>query len=187
MKMKMKKNRGQSLLGEEFSKILIAAICIFFLVALLIAVFFSQTNNEQIKEAQNIVNGDHGISSEVRRIEAGGDPLLQGFFVPNPSGWYIYGFSGNVKKPNSCSGNNCVCVCEGVFIDLFDAQIKNCDNTGSCTSVPDLKAFDRIKIENSGVYIYIQKIYNNLDVSSIKPQNFGGGAGGTYSGGGASG
>ncbi len=162
----MRNKNGFELLGEETLKIIIAVICILFLAALLAAVYFSLTNNQAVQEAQSVVNGEHGISSEVRRIEAGGTSSLQGFFIPNPAGWYIYGFAGNnVTKPNSCSGNNCICVCESALIDIFDAQIKNCDNTGSCTSVPDLEAFDKIQIGNNGVYISIQKMNNELEVS----------------------
>lgn len=154
------KNKRGFLLGEETVKVVIAVICIGFLVYLLVSIYFSYTDSQKTKEATSVISGDHGIAKEINRINSGGVPNEQGFLVPNPNDWYVFGFT-EAKKPNLCAGQSCICICGKVLIDFFDAQINECDDKGACAIVSDLKKFEPIKIESAGVFLSIAKNKDN--------------------------
>jgi hypothetical protein len=158
----MKKNRRGNLLPEETLKIVIAVICIIFLVILVTSIYFALTGSEEAKYAE----ASKGlISKEITRINNGGETNPSGLLVPNPAGWYVLSFLGNNKKPNLCTGESCICLCRNILINVFDRQIKECDSRGVCSVVPNLKSFDKIKIENSGTFISIQKINNEIQIA----------------------
>jgi hypothetical protein len=157
------KNKKGFLLGEETVKIVIAVICIGFLVTLLVLVYLSATGTQKTKEATSSM--DDIIKEEMERINEGGEPNLQGILIPNPSGWYLFGFTGNDKKPNKCTGENCICICQNLLLDFFDRQIKSCDEKGVCSVVSNLKKFDKIKIENGGTFIFVNKINSIIEIS----------------------
>jgi len=160
---KLKMNKKGFLLGEETLKIIIAVICIGFLVYLIAAVYFSVSDGQKSKEAEASLT--NVISTEITRINSGGEYNQQGVHIPNPSGWYIFGFVGNVKKPNQCTEQNCICVCRAILINLFDRQIKQCDEKGSCLIVSNLNDFEKIKIEKDGVFISVIKLNENIEIS----------------------
>ena len=160
-------NKKGFLLASETLKIILAVICIAFLVYLLVAIYFSVTGNEKLKQAQSIVNGEHGLAKEVERINLGGEPNAEGFHVPNPSDWWIFSFVGGEGKPNSCAGSNCICICEGLFlgIDLVgNSQIKRCDEKGACFAVSNIKKFEGIQISGQGIWLLMQKAENEIEV-----------------------
>ncbi len=151
------------LLGEETLKIIIAVICIGFLVYLMVAIYFSVSDGQKSKEAEaSMINV---ITTEITRINNGGEYNPQGVQVPNPSGWYIFDFVGNVKKPNQCTEQNCMCICRRILVDIFDRQIKKCDEMGSCAVIANLNGFEKIKIEKDGVFIFVRKLNGNIEIS----------------------
>jgi hypothetical protein len=156
------KSKNGFLLGEETLKIIIAVICIIFLVILVISLYFSLTGSQDAKYAEG---SKEKIVQEITRVNNGGIPTANGTLIPNPAGWYIMSFLGNDKKPNLCTGQNCICLCRNILINIFDRQIKECDSKGTCFVVPTLKGFDKIKIENSGTFISIQKINNQIEIA----------------------
>jgi len=160
----LKKNKKANLLPEEVLKILIAVICIGFLIFLLVSLYSSLTGQQSKKEALASIDL---ISKEITRINNDGEYNIQGIPVPNPSGWYIFSFVGEELKPNLCTGINCVCICEDVTY-IFNWQkrlAKKCDDKGSCFVVSNLKKFDKIKIEKSGVAILIRKVNNEVEIT----------------------
>lgn len=159
------KNKRGFLLGEETLKVLIAVICIAFLVYLLVAVYLSVTGAEKVKQASESLKDK--IAPEINRINGGETFSEQGIHVPNPSDWYIFSFIGEDKKPNLCLEQNCICLCENAFPDWFDWQIKKCDEKGSCAIVSNLEKFEKIKIEKAGVQISIQKINEQMQIGKI--------------------
>ncbi len=158
------KKRGE-LLESETLKIVIAVICIGILIYLLVSLYFALSGEEEKKQAQAIISGEHGIAAEINRISAGGTETAQGFLVPNPSGWYIFSFAGEEKKPNLCIQQNCICICRNILINLFDRQIKACDDKGACTAVSILKKFERIEIGKAGTYISIKKVNGEIEIA----------------------
>jgi hypothetical protein len=159
------KNRRGNLLPEETLKIIIAVICIIFLVILVSSIYFALSGSENAKyaEASKIL-----ISSEVTRINNGGISNPSGLLVPNPSGWSIFSFVSNDPKPNLCTGENCLCICERLAIGIInvDSRIaQKCDDKGACVVIPTLEKFGEIKIENAGAFISVQKINNAIQIT----------------------
>lgn len=156
------KNKKGFLLSEETLKIVIAVISISFLIYLLTALYFSMTGEQKSKEAEESMRDV--LLKEVNRINLGGEFNIQGIYLPNPSGWYIFNFVGENKKPNLCTEQNCLCICEKVFVEILDRQIKQCDKKGSCIITPNLNSFEKIKIEKNGVWILVQKVNEYLEI-----------------------
>lgn len=156
------KNKKGFLLGEETLKIIIAVISIGFLVVLLTALYYSLTGSEKIKQADASLN--NLILNEIKLVDSGQYSEKQ-VHIPNPSGWIILSFIGDDEKPNSCTGQNCLCICEE-SIDLFDWQIKRCHEKGACILISNLNKFDKIKIEKSGVDILIKKIGDEIGLEN---------------------
>jgi len=160
--MKMKNNKG-FLLGEETVKIVIALICIGFLVYFLAALYFSNSSNQKQKEAASVI-------SRISEIINNPQTSLENLNALEPAGWYIFSFVGDEIKPNSCTGKNCLCICDNVFINFKNNQIKKCDNSGACLVILNLKKFETIKIEKGGLVsieitkgneISLRRILNN--------------------------
>lgn len=161
-----KKGEG-GLLEEETLKIIIAVICITFLVILVVVVYYASTGNQKVNQVREIVNGEHGITQEIDRIYSGGVGN-DSFFVPNPSGWHILSFVGNDVKPDMCAGINCLCICEELTIGIINVdarQAGRCDDTGACIVIQNLKKTDPIEIKNGGIFISINSINGEIQVT----------------------
>lgn len=142
-------NKKAFLLAEETLKIIVALIAISFLVYLLTSLYFTSVNNQKKREAE----------AELERIlEIINNPLLEIEEVPNPLpfGWSLFSFVGDEKKPNSCLGKNCLCICYNIKVNLFDRQIKKCDKDGVCGIVENLEEFGEIKIKKGIFSIEIE-------------------------------
>ena len=87
-----------------------------------------------------------------------------------PQRWTLFSFTEEEKKPNQCSGQNCICICSKVVADLFDNQIKKCAKNGACLIISNLQEFEDIKI---GVYakdttdINIQELGGKIQITKI--------------------
>jgi hypothetical protein len=159
-------NKKGFLLGSETLKIIIAVVCIVFLIALLFSLYYSLTGKEKVKQA---LESKDKIALEITRMNNGGEFLEQGTHIPNPSGWFVMGFVGEDEKPNLCTGQNCLCICEGTFLGLdpfnLNLQIKKCDKEGACEVVSNLKKFEKIEIEKNGINVLIMKTDSGIEVA----------------------
>ncbi len=163
-----KRGEEEELLPKETINLIIAVICIGALAILATAIYFAVTGNQNLKDAQAVVNGDNGIANEIRRINAGGIPNSEGKIVPNPSGWNIFSFVEQGVKPNSCAGENCLCICEKLAVGIVNVdtrQAKRCDDKGVCVVVANLKKFDAIEIKKGGIFISIKKINDLIEIT----------------------
>jgi hypothetical protein len=161
------KNKKGFLLGEETVKIVIAVICIAFLVTLLVLVYLSATGTQKTREATLSI--ENVIQPEIEKLNEGGEANTNGNLIQNPAGWYIFSFVDGDKKPNSCIQENCICICQNILINVFDRQIKSCDEKGICYPVSNLKKFDKIGINNEGTGIFIRKINEFIYISKNEP------------------
>ncbi len=159
---KMKDKRG-FLLGEETLKMVIAVICIGFLIYLLVAVYFNVTGEQKLKEAVASLNDK--LLPEINKIISETEFSNAEVHIPNPADWIILSFVGEEEKPNSCVGQNCICICEEVFPDLFDWQINRCDKKGVCSNLANLEKFDRIKITKTGVKVLIKEMNGQIQIA----------------------
>lgn len=156
----LKNKRGQSeLLTEETLKLLIGLLCVSLLVY---GVYYVLTNSSVPAKVKEAESSDNLILGEINRVNAGGEGNLSGILVPNPAGWFIFSFIEGDLKPNSCYDENCLCICEEAVPAWFDWQEKRCDEKGFCVSVTNLKKFEKIKIENSGIWISVDKVNDEI-------------------------
>ena len=90
------------------------------------------------------------------------------FPVWNPSGWWIFSFVEGDKKPNTCAGANCLCICEKLRVGVFDVenrQAQRCDDKGACVAVFNLEKFDTIQIKGGGTYISIRNVNEQIQIA----------------------
>ena len=157
--------KASMLLPEETIKIIVAALCIGFLAFILISIYLSVTGeNNKIYAEASVKNV---ISPEITSINNGEPFKSQGIPVPNPNGWFIFSFVGTELKPDLCTGQNCLCICEDVtYIGNWAKRLaKKCDDKGSCVVVSNLKKFDKILIGRGGVGILIKKVNNEIEIT----------------------
>ena len=162
-----KKGEEEDLLMSETINLIVALLCIAALIGLIVLVYFALTTNQNTRYALESVNGKNGIANETKRINADG-VNNSNFFVPNPSGWFIFSFVGEDIKPNKCAGANCICICEGVTLNILDwqkRQLNKCDDKGSCAVISNLKKFDKIKINGGGVFVSIKKVNDLIEIT----------------------
>jgi hypothetical protein len=151
------------LLTSEVLKIIVAVVCIGFLVYFLVSLYFANLVDEKTRIAEGVLNGDNGIGKEIERLNAGGEPDVNGFHVQGPVGWHLFSFVG-VDKPNSCLDSNCVCICSRTLINLFKNQVKKCDKNGACLPVSNLKEFSPIKISRGGIFVSINEVEEFIEI-----------------------
>lgn len=157
------KKRG-FLLASETLKIVVAVICIGFLVYFLTSLYFSNLTNEKFKEAESLlISSEESIKMKIGGLENMNSTERH---LVNPRGWYLFGFVEE-EKPNSCAGENCLCICGNALIQLFNGQIKKCDKEGICLIVSNLKK-EKIKIKIKEQFILIKNVNNEIEISEIK-------------------
>ncbi len=158
----MKKNKKGFLLGEETIKIIIALICIVFLVYLLVSLYYSRVHEEKLRQAQSTLNGDgsSSIKTIISRVTNGQgniDGNSESLLIHNPKGWTIFSYAGNTAKPNSCKGKSCACICDeinslslkAISYTKEERQVLECDENGACLNIESLRSFPNIKISES--------------------------------------
>ncbi len=148
-----KKNEKGMLLASETLKIIIAVICIIFLGYFLTSLYFSKTSAGKVSDAQNNLER---VQQIIVGIQEG---TTQTQDLPSPDGWHLYSFFKGSEMPNSCAGENCLCICDNVW---FGSQAKKCDEKGSCIVVSNLGG-PPIDMEITGA--------NPLKFISIEKQN----------------
>lgn len=155
----MKKKRGM-LLTEETLKIVIAVIAIGFLVYFLVNLYFTNVGGKKLIEADANLNGANQLMDKIQGLEEGGQVE---HLVQNPSRWRVMSFVDGEIKPNSCVGENCLCICVNKIREKVQASA--CDEDGVCGIVENLKEFGEIKIGNDGTSVIIRKVNSLIEIS----------------------
>ncbi|MFC1710550.1 hypothetical protein ACFLZJ_00090 [Nanoarchaeota archaeon] len=138
-------NKKGFLLGEETLKIVLAVIAISFLIYFLAALYLTNADKDKRIKAEETLEK---ISTEVRNLQL----KTSSVDAINPEGWYLFGFVGGSSKPNSCAGENCLCICNDKWFANFNSrQLKECDEKGACLIIPGLQEFEKIKIQKGGL------------------------------------
>lgn len=136
------KNKKGMLLASETLKIIVAVISIGFLVYLLAAIYFNSGDTKDLEQAEGNMERIKLILDRFDEFDFEGEAVTE----ITPSGWKIFAFVEAEIKPNSCSGENCLCICEDTLVDSWDRQIKKCDDVGVCEIIPNLMEMEDIKI-----------------------------------------
>jgi hypothetical protein len=159
-----KKNKKGFMLGEETLKIIVAVICIVFLVYILVAIYNSNNSAKKIEDSKNVLARIGTIASSLEEGE------IENQDIPNPEGWHLYSFIEE-KKPNSCLNENCLCICDNVLIKKISSQEKKCDEKGACLIMPTLSTLN-MDLEIRGVdellFIGIKKQNGEILIGELK-------------------
>jgi len=137
--MRDKMNKRAFLLAEETLKIVIALICISFLVYFLVSLYITNQNDRDLEMAKASLSH---LFEEINSIEDEGVKEIE---IYNPDGWVIslwphkvmkgtYGFRKEVRDiPKSCSNlgwESCLCICKGNY--FLNLEGSDCDKSGIC-------------------------------------------------------
>jgi len=156
----MKGKRG-FLLGEETLKIVIAVICIIFLVYFLTSLYFANRNKKDLELAKasltHLINETDNKNTQVE--------------IYNPRGWSVCSFPQTIKRklitspeeviPKQCSNlgwDNCLCIRK---IGLYSDIDKQCDKNGYCLE-------SDFTIEGEKLYEW-QKTIDSITISAEPP------------------
>jgi len=142
-------NKRAFLLAEETLKIIVAVICIGFLVFFLASLYFNSVNS------QNLVKATASLE-RIKKVIQNPQSTQEIVSDITPSGWKLISYV-EAKKPNSCGGESCLCICDNILINVFDRQLKECDSGGVCEAVRGLVGFGEIKIKKPSSSIEIIK------------------------------
>ena len=118
----MKKNGF--LLAENVLKMVIALICIGFLIYLLFSLYYGNQKAKQLEQAKA------SLDIIVKAINSGDSSAL----IYNPSNWFIESWPYEGTMPKSCSSfgwENCICVC-GTTSSINQRAADKCDDSGVC-------------------------------------------------------
>ena len=128
------------LLGETVLKMIIAVICIGFLIYFLVSLYFSKVEGQEQKQVEAVLERMNEIILDINSVESE-------YQIPNPEGWHLIGFTSD--KPASCSKKSCICICKNDISDVIaGTQLSVCQESGKCLVVENLKQFDEIEINS---------------------------------------
>lgn len=158
------------LLASETLKMVIAVICLGFLVYLLAAVYFSNADSKNLVQAESSVER---IGEVINRLEVVQNVSSENVSGLTPAGWTMFSFTLEEKKPNSCARNNCLCVCDDVFDSILgfdkDRQLRECDEKGKCLIISNLIEFTEFEFAGAGdpSDILVEQKDGGIEVSQI--------------------
>jgi hypothetical protein len=150
------KNKKGFLLAEETLKIVLALVCISFLVYFLASLYFNNKDDNNLELAKSSL--EYLVSEAESFGEEGG--IVE---IYNPQGWVVSLWSEN-KMPNSCSNkgwDNCLCICkEELSTRTINGLISDCDNKGYCLESLELR------IENERNF-YKKSLSNSIEIKPV--------------------
>lgn len=159
-----KKNKKGFFLAEETMKIILAVICLGFLIFVLVKMYYSYSGDAS-QQAEDTLKR---IETEINSMKEGDSREVS---VYSPLGWTVGGFSddktpGNValclEKSYEKKDGSCLCVCKKNFFQ----KEKPCEGNGVCSFFPNKKfSSGVIIIENPPVVISITKNSNMISFS----------------------
>ena len=162
-------NQKGNLMTSTVLKMVIAVICIAFLVYFLSALYYSKINSQKSIEARSSLDQ---VRLGIINMEQNSVAEFE-IFDPSPVGWMVFGFVSPELKPNSCSGENCLCICKksaGFLGNNLDKQLGACVEKGACEIIGNLQDFVEFEIDSSGGAfsgIRLKSVGENLEVEKI--------------------
>ena len=153
------KKRGM-LLAEETLKIIIALICLTFLVYFLTMLYFNSLNEKKIEQAnQELAGSSESFKSIIENL---GEGETKNKKLTSPSGWFLFSFTN--EKPNSCAGQSCICICDEAY--FYQNQAEVCTKKGACLPNKDITEFNQIEIDpNRNIDVSISKTNGEIKIS----------------------
>jgi len=129
-------NKRGFFLAEETMKIILAVICLGFLLFVLGKMYYSYTVDKEVQQAKDTLAR---IEKEVNSMKDG-DKREIVLYGPGPvwagtNYWILIG--GGVDIPNFCSEkgwSDCLCLCKNIWVEAINSYKSKCDETDVCVS-----------------------------------------------------
>jgi hypothetical protein len=115
------------------------------LVYLLFSIYSASSKKQELAHAKNLIN-------TISEIIGSSNVDFQVIPLITPEGWSIISYVDPKTKPNPCSGQNCLCICDSVseWLSILksteERQLNECSKNGICLTVKNLKDFEVIEI-----------------------------------------
>lgn len=152
-------NKSGFLLAEETLKIIVSLIAIGFLVYLLASLYLTNVNGQKKAHADSNLGR---ITDVIKNVNLAEEDVTQ----LSPAGWFLFSFVE--EKPNLCAGENCLCICDNIFLGLGN-QERKCNKEGVCEVVPNLESFGPIEIKSAGqTSVHVSKTGEKILITEIK-------------------
>lgn len=129
------------LLVSETLKLVIAVICIGFLVYLLAMMYYSGGEEKEKQDATSLIDRIENMALELKE---GNSSEVNGLV---PADWVIVSYAGAEQSPNECAGINCICICK---TSMWKNRISECNSNGVCFIAEELYPNPEIKIKDGG-------------------------------------
>lgn len=169
-------NKKGFFLAEETLKIIIAVICISFLIFILGKMYYSYTLDKSVQEAKDSlariekeINSMKGNEEREIVIYNPSPPNIMGYFEKDY--WVLVSF--DMKTPNFCAEkgwNSCLCLCKNPFdIPLIGKDLEEkCDERDICVSFPQkrLNPFQK-DLKKLPITLLVNKTVNNFGSGEI--------------------
>ena len=147
-------NKKGFFLAEETMKIILAVICLGFLIFVLGKMYYSYTADKEVQQAKDTLSR---IEKEINSMKEG---EKRDIIIYSPNSWFLVGF-GKQEMPVFCSEKkweSCLCICEKITkLDTFSGKTAKdkCDNI--CVSFSEKVSAPQIDIENPPITILVSK------------------------------
>jgi hypothetical protein len=156
-------NKRGFFLAEETVKIILAVICLGFLIFVLGRMYYSYTADKELQQAKDSLAF---IEKEANLMKTD-DSREVVIYSPAPKNladwWILIGFSGQVA-PSSCSGNDCLCICPNRLVGS-DMKTK-CEKDGTCISFSGkILSVQQTDLKNLPITILIKQTKNAISFS----------------------
>jgi hypothetical protein len=169
-------NKKGFFLAEETLKIIIAVICIGFLIFILGKMYYSYTLDKTVQEAKDSLAR---IEKEINSMKGNEEREIV-IYKPSPPGligaigkdyWVLVSFDMSV--PDFCNEkgwNSCLCLCKNPFgIPLIGKDLEEkCDEKDICVSFPQKRLIPFQKdLKNLPITLLVKQTVNNFGSGEI--------------------
>ncbi len=158
--MKFIDNKKGFFLAEETMKIVLALICVAFLVYFLVSIYYSNQKDKNFEFAKSSLQGlVEAVNSKSSDFE-----------IFNPKGFYILSWPLDDIRPASCENlnwANCICICQKSKTSSLRWLVGTSENealSDDCDEWPCLQAPDSLK---DGFKIKISTVPFKINIKEI--------------------
>jgi hypothetical protein len=157
-------NKRGFFLAEETMKIILAVICLGFLIFVLGKMYYSYSIGKEEQQAKDTLAR---IETEINSMKEDGQREIM---IYNPDSWFLVGFSGQ-EMPNFCiekKWNTCLCACSKTIKPWVIGIKDKCDNEGTCVYFPGKQlTISQIDLENLPISLSIRQTGNQVVFSLL--------------------
>ena len=121
------KKGEEDITKPETVKIIVSVLGIVILLGLFVAIYSSFTKT-RLDQAIPTLDQISQVIRELRKNES------KNYLVESPGAWNLVYFSKSDKKPVSCGGETCLCICDSSWLNSYDASTCK-DKNGICKTI----------------------------------------------------